>query len=119
MSIGIDCSARRQVVLLGLYNGQKLEAEAADDLVSYSRALEVRGLWQLTCRRAPPFHATLAQALWGRGRLCVPGVLVGSLASGCGVMSASRTFRARARKLTPLTRACEFAEKELAPLLFR
>lgn len=29
-----------QVVLLGLYNGQRLENEPAEDMVSYSRVLE-------------------------------------------------------------------------------
>ena len=33
----------RKVVLLGLYNGQRLEAEPAADLVSYSRVDEVGG----------------------------------------------------------------------------
>ena len=31
-----------KVVLLGLYNGQKLDAEPEADLVSYSRAVEAR-----------------------------------------------------------------------------
>lgn len=31
-----------KVVLLGLYNGQKLDGEPAADLVSYSRAIEAR-----------------------------------------------------------------------------
>ena len=37
-----------QVVLLGLYNGQRLEHEPEEDMVTYSRALKVRSMcWHL------------------------------------------------------------------------
>ena len=39
-----------KVVLLGLYNGQKLDAEPESDLVSYSRAAEARSLPLVPCQ---------------------------------------------------------------------
>ena len=47
-----------QVVLLGLYNGQRLESEPAADLVSYSRVTEVGGS-----------AASWLSGGWWRGRL--------------------------------------------------
>ena len=55
---GFDRFLGKRVVLLGLYNGQRLDAEPASDIVTYSRALD---------ERTPA--STFVRALLLRGRV--------------------------------------------------
>ena len=52
----VVCSPVLQVILLGLYNGQRLDAEPSRDIVTYARSMEV---WHWRLEGTPGAYETL------------------------------------------------------------